>query len=114
MILDSDRVATEVVGQSHGGDVHFALQSNLSIGQMLGVLAAGNKLEALGLEPISHGVSFGIANLRCLVVQRRLTHPLLKDARRIEQVVGNDRVEHSHATLIEHSHDGPLLAHLSC
>ena len=55
---------------------------------------------------------FVVADLRRLVVQRRLAEPLLEHAGRVEQVVGNDRVEHAHAAFVEHAHDRLVAAQL--
>ena len=50
--------------------------------------------------------------LRRFVVQGRLAEPFLEDAGGMQQVVGDDRVEHAHATLVEHAHDRFLAAKL--
>ncbi len=34
LVLDADRVAAEIVGDAHGGDVHLALQQDLVVGQV--------------------------------------------------------------------------------
>ena len=40
-----------------------------------------------------------------LVVQRGLAEPFFEDTGWIQQVVGNDGIEHSHAPFVEHAHD---------
>ena len=42
----------------------------------------------------------------------RLAEPLLVDAGGVEQLVGDDRVEHPHAALVEDAHDRLLRAQL--
>jgi hypothetical protein len=34
LILDADRLAAELVGDAHRGDVHFALEENLALGEL--------------------------------------------------------------------------------
>ena len=105
LILNADQVAAEVVGDSHRGDVHFALLENLLVGEIGLVLRAGVELHAAVFDPLADGAGFVVADLRRFVVQRRLAEPLLEHAGRMQQVVGNDRVEHAHAAFVEDAHD---------
>ena len=57
-------------------------------------------------------MGLGIGNLRGGVVQGGLAEALLIHAGRIEQRVGDDGVEHSHAALVEDAHDGLVAAEL--
>ena len=106
LILDADAVAAEVIRDAHGGDVGFALPEDLRVGQVGGVVRARVELHPVLLEPVVNGARFGVADLRGLVVKRGLAEAFLEHAGRVEQVVGDDGVEHAHATLVEHAHDG--------
>ena len=57
-------------------------------------------------HPAAHRARFVVGDLRRFVIQGRLAEPLLEHAGRVQQVVGNDGVEHAHATFVEHAHDG--------
>ena len=56
-------MTTEIVGDSHGSDVHLALQANLRIGQMLGMPGTGQESHSLPLHPLPHGVRLVVADL---------------------------------------------------
>ena len=90
------------------------------VGEIGLVLRAGVEFHAAVFEPLADGGGFGVADLRRFVVEGRLAEPLLEDAGRVQQVVGDDRVEHAHAAFVEDAHDrlvalqrrGELLAEL--
>ena len=105
LVLDADQVAAEVVGDPHGGDVHLALLEDLRVGEIGLVLGAGVEFHAAVFDPLADGGGLGVADLRRFVVEGRLAEPLLEDAGGVEQVVGNDRVEHAHAAFVEDAHD---------
>ena len=63
------------------------------------------KLHAALFHPPPHAGGFLVGDLLRFVIQRRLAEPLLEHAGGIEQIVGNDGVEHAHAAFIEHAHD---------
>jgi hypothetical protein len=69
LVLDADQVAAEVVGDSHGSDVHFALLEDLRVGEIVLVLGAGVKLHAVVFEPLPRGGGFGVADLRGFKVE---------------------------------------------
>ena len=48
----------------------------------------------------------GVADLRSFVIQGRLAEAFLEDAGGVQQLVGDDGIEHAHATLVEDAHDG--------
>ena len=106
LILNADAVTAEVVGEAHGGHVGLALPEHLALGEITGFVATKIEHHALLLEPCETFARVVIADLRGLVVKRGLAEAFLEDARGVEQIVGNDRVEHAHATFVEHAHDG--------
>ena len=111
LILNADCRAAEVVGDAQRSDVHLALQVDLIVGQMLVGIAAGDEFQAVMLEPAADRAGFVVAGLHRLIIEGRLTEPFLVHAGGIHQMVGHDGVEHSHATFVEHAHDGLLLLH---
>ena len=56
-------------------------------------------------QPLVDRARLGFAHLGGGVVEGRLGQPLLVHAGREEQFVGNDRVVHAHAALVEDAHD---------
>ena len=56
----------------------------------------------------AHARGLVVADLHRFVIKRRLAEAFLEYARAMQQVVGHDRVEHSHAAFVEHAHDGLL------
>ena len=62
------------------------------------------KLHARLLDPAEDLLRLGVGHLRGLVIERTLAEPLLEDAGGVEEVVGNDGIEHSHAALVEDTH----------
>ena len=57
------------------------------------------------LEPVVDALRLGVGDRLHLGVQRGLAQALLEDARRVEQLVGDDGVVHAHAALVEDAHD---------
>ena len=112
LILNADQVAAEIVGDAHGGDVHFALGENLLVGQIGLLVRAGDELHALVFHPLADGPGFVVGDLRGFVVQGRLAEAFLEHAHRVEQFVLDDGVVHAHAAFVEDAHDRPLLAEL--
>ena len=106
LILNPDGRAAELIGQAHGGDVHFALTQHLRLGQIGGFV--GPKVEGLALvdQPLigRPGVLFG--DRQHLRIQRRLAQTLFIDPRMMEQFVRDDRVVHPHAAFVKDSHNG--------
>ena len=72
---------------------------------MLFVTGSGEELHTAFFHPIADGLCLPVAHLRRLPIEGRLAESLFEHTRRMEQFVGDDRVEHSHASLIEHPHD---------
>ena len=64
------------------------------------------------VQPLAHALRFLVAHLLHLGEQRRLAEPLLEDARRVQQFVGDDGVVHAHAALVENSHDRLVAAQI--
>ena len=109
LILDADEITAEAVGDAQCGDVHLALQEHLGPGEVAGLVLAEAEGHARLLEPLQYLPGLGVAHPHGLVVKRTLAKPLLEDTRRVEQMIGDDRVEHPHAALVEHSHEGFLV-----
>ena len=79
---------------------------NLAVGKFGLFILTRAKLHAFGIEPLSHRNCFCFRYAAHCGVQSRLTEPLLKNAERVQEFVGNQRVVHSHAPLVEHTEDG--------
>ena len=62
MVLNADGGATKVIGNAYGGDVHFALHSDLVVGEFIGGICAGDKGEALALEIGANSTCFCICD----------------------------------------------------
>ena len=106
-------VAAEVVGDPHGGDVHLALLQDLLVGQIrCGVGPGGTSCPRSPSTGGRRRASSSL-DLRRFVVQGRLAEAFLEHAGRMEQVVGDDRVEHAHAAFVEHAHDRLVAAQTS-
>jgi hypothetical protein len=110
LVLNADCATAEVVGQPHGGDVHFALRKYLLVREIGLVVGAGVESHPALFHPLAHRGCFGIAHLRRFVIQCRLTQPFLENSGAVQQVVRQNRVEHAHATFVEHAHNR-LIAH---
>ena len=106
LVLYADGVTAEIVRNAHGGDVGLALPKHLALGEVGGFVAPEIEGHALLLEPRETFARLVIADLRGLVVKRRLAEAFLEHAGGVEQIVGDDGVEHAHATFVEHAHDG--------
>ena len=78
--------------------------------QQDGAKAGAGPLGALGNQPLINGLRFRLANRPHLGEQRGLAETLFENARAVQQLVRDDRVEHAHAAFVEHAHDGLLLA----
>ena len=110
LILDADGVAAEVIRDPHGGDIHFALEPDLRVGQVALVARAGVKFHSAFFQPRAHRIRLGVRHAHRLGVERGLAEAFLENAARVQRVIGDDRVEHAHAALVEHPHDR-LLPH---
>ena len=112
LILDADGVAAEIIRDPHGGDIHFALQANLRVGEIALVLRAGVEFHPLLLQPRAHGVGLGIRHAHRLGVKRGLAEAFLENSARVQRVIGYDGVEHAHAALVENAEDRFFAAEL--
>ena len=101
LVLDADRVAPEFVGNPQSGDVHLALPMDLGVGQVGGLVRSGLELHSLPVQPSAYALRFVVADRLHRRPQRRLTQTLLVHACRVEQVIRNDCVVHSHAAFVE-------------
>ena len=112
LVLDADRGASELLGDTDGGDVHLALLEDLVLGEV--VLLAGAELEghAAVEEPLVNGARLLVLHGEHLGVERGLAEALLEDAGLVDELVRDDRVVHAHATLVEDSHDLLVVAEL--
>jgi len=106
LVLDADGVAAEVIGEAHGGDIHFALKVDLSVGELGLGIASGVKGHAFALEPVADGLRFGVGDLVGFVEEGGLAEAFFENTAGVEGVIGNDGVEHAHATFVEDAHDG--------
>ncbi len=105
LVLDADAVAAKFVGNPQGGDVHLALQEDLLVGEVVLVPRSGLEFHSLLLHPPSDRSGLGIAGFHRLVVEGGLAEPFLKEAGGVQEVVGDDGVEHPHAAFVEDAHD---------
>jgi len=106
LVLDADGVAAELVGQTQGGDVHFALLQHLRLGELGCLVTAKGKAQAFFQIPRIDGGGVLIAHLAHGGVEGGLAEALLEAAGGVQQVVGHDGVEHAHAALVEDAEDG--------
>ena len=112
LILDADEVAAEAFREAERGDVHPALREHLGAGQVGGLILPEVEGHPRRLEPPEDFAGLAVGDLRRLVVEGRLAQPLLEDPGGVEKAVGNDRVVHPHAPLVEDPHEGLLFAEL--
>ena len=63
------------------------------------------KLHPLAVHPTPHRPRLTVAHPGRLVVQRRLAEPFFVDARRVQQMVRDDGIEHPHAAFVKDAHD---------
>ena len=63
LILNANGGATKIIGNAYGGNVHFALHSDLVVGEFVGGVCAGDKGEALALEPGANSTGFCICGV---------------------------------------------------
>ena len=106
LILNADGGATKVIGNAYGGDVHFALHCDLVVGEFIGGVCAGDKGEALALEIGANSAGFCICDGLHFCPESRLREAFFEDACGVEQVVGDDGVEHAHAAFVKDAHNG--------
>ena len=104
LVLNADEIAAEAVGQTQRGDVHPALLQDLGPRQASSLVFAEVERHACFFQPGQNLLGFGFRDLCRLVVKGRLAEPLFKNASRVQQVIGNDGVEHSHAAFIKDTH----------
>ena len=105
LVLDADAVAFEIVGDPNRRNIHLALLKDLLFREVGSMMGTDMKDHALLVHPISYALCLRICNSCRFVIERRLAKPFLVDAGGVQEVVGNDRVEHPHATFVEYSHD---------
>jgi hypothetical protein len=110
LVLDADEVAAVAVRHAGGSCIHAQLQQDLALGE-LGLLVV-SELEAHAAigQPGQRRPCLVLGRPHGLGVQRRLGQPLLEDSEPEEQLVGDDRVVHPHAALVEDAHDRPAVA----
>jgi hypothetical protein len=114
LVLNPDAIATEVIGDPNGGDVHPALIQDLAFGQIRRLASTGVEPHPTPDHPIAGGAGFGIGNACGFEVEGGLAEAFLEDAGGMQQFIGNDGVEHAHATLVKHAHDRLVRFELSC
>src|SRR5688572_8858093 len=113
LILNADGRAAEFVSESYGGDIHFALLQGLVAGEFGGLVTSPGKLHAFPQKPVEDVLRLGIADLPHRGVERGLTKAFLEEAGKMQQFVGHDGVEHTHAAFIEDAEDGFALPKLA-
>ena len=86
--------------------VHLELLEDLRLGEVRRLVAAGWNFMPRPPASRSARARLVVAHLAHRGVERGLAEALLEDARRVQQVVGDDRVEHPHAAFVEHAEDG--------
>ncbi len=106
LILDTDGLAAEVIGDAERGGVHFALEEDLLLRQIGGLVGAEVEFHALGAEPFVDGAGLEVGDLGDAVVEGGLREAFLVNAGGEEEFVGDDGVEHAHAAFVEDAHDG--------
>ena len=112
LVLDPDRSAAEVVGHRHGRVVHLEALEDLPLRQLRGLVLAEPELHAALLQPLVVAAGGLVRHLAHRGEQHRLRKPLLEEAHRVHEVVGDDRVVHPHAALVEDAHDGLIALEL--
>ena len=75
--MNANRLASEIVSQSRGGDVHLALELNLPPGEMIFLARADDEVHAVIFEPGAGLGGLEIGDLRCLVVEGGLAQAFL-------------------------------------
>ena len=71
------------------------------------------KLHASFYEPAKNIAALAVADSHRFEVERALTEAFLENTCRMQQVVGNDCVEHTHAAFIKDAHQGLALLELA-
>ena len=112
LILDADEIAAEALREPERGDVHPALREHLGPGQVGGLVLPEVEGHPRRLEPTEDLAGLAVGDLRRLVVEGRLTETLLENPGGVEETIGDDRVVHPHAALVEDPHEGLLFAEL--
>ncbi len=110
--MDADGLRAELGRDPHRGDVHLALLQHLRFGQLGFFVRAEIEFHALGQQPVIDRAGFSIGDRLHLRIERGLAEPFLEDASRMQQFVGDDRVEHAHAAFVEDAHDELLVLEL--
>ncbi len=112
LVLDADRGTAELCGDADGGDVHLALLEDLVLGEILFLTRAELEGHAAVEEPLVDLAGLVVLHGEHLRVEGRLAEALLEDTGLVDQLVGDDRVVHAHAALVEDTHDLLVVAEL--
>ena len=109
LVLDADGLAAEVIRDAQRCGVHLALKAHLIAGERGSVVLAQIEFHAALHHPPVNRECFTVRNLLRLVIKGALAQPLLEHAAGMQRMIGDDGVEHAHAALVEHAHDGLVL-----
>src|ERR1700736_699458 len=105
LILDSDRRTAKPNRAPDSSDIHFALLKHLILGQIGFFARSEMEFHTTKKKPIVYSPGFFIWYCQHFCVQARLTQSLFINPSRMQQLVGNNRVVHTHTTFVEDSHD---------
>jgi hypothetical protein len=105
LILNADCAAAKFIREAHRGDIHFALIEKLIFGEVRFRIFPGVKGHSFFTQPGEGLGGFVIVDFKHGGEERRLAEAFLEKAGPVQKFIGNDRVEHAHATFIEDAHD---------
>ena len=72
------------------------------------------KVHARFFEPAKNIAGLAIRHLHRGVIERALAETFLEHARRVQQAIGNDGVEHPHAPFVKDAHQGLASHEIDC
>ncbi len=112
LVLDAHGVEGIVIRDPECRDVHLQLLQNLVPGQLGGLIRSQVEAHPMLVQPRVGGLRLVVADGEDFGVQGALGEPLLEDAQRVDALVIEDGVVHTHAALIEDADDRLALAKL--
>ena len=113
LILNANGCAAELIRQADRRDIHFALLQGLGFGQFCLLILSPLEFHALFEKPSKDFARFGVGDLLHGSEKSGLAEAFFEKTRRVKEFIGNDRIEHSHATFVENAQDRFLLLQLT-
>ena len=105
LILNANRRAAKFIGDAHRSNVHFALLQGLRFGQLRLLMRPPIEGHALLDQPRQNRARLFIRDAQHGRIKGGLAQALFENPRRMQQLIGDDGVEHPHAAFVEHAHD---------